>query len=122
MSERVRAMAGAGALSFPVVAVNDTPTKHLFDNRYGTGQNTIDGLLRATNVLLARAHGMGARVIVCEINAIKALEAVMDGHQVLPMAEAAAQGNVFVTATGMAGVIRLEHMRAMFDICPVDKL
>ncbi|HEU5100266.1 MAG TPA: adenosylhomocysteinase [Roseiflexaceae bacterium] len=130
---RVRAMAAGGALSFPVIAVNDTPTKHLFDNRYGTGQNTIDGLLRAANVLLAgatvvvagygwcgrgiaaRAHGMGARVIVCEINAIKALEAVMDGHQVLPMSEAAAIGDVFVTATGMAGVIRIEHMRAMKD-------
>ena len=100
-------MAAAGALTFPVIAVNDTPTKHLFDNRYGTGQNTIDGILRAANVLLAgstvvvvgygwcgrgiatRAHGMGARVIVCEINAIKALEAIMDGYRVLPMAEAA---------------------------------
>jgi adenosylhomocysteinase len=130
---RVRAMAATGALRFPVVAVNDTPTKHFFDNRYGTGQNTIDGILRATNTLLAgatvvvagygwcgrgiaaRAHGMGARVIVCEINAIKALEAIMDGHQVLPMAEAAAKGDVFVTATGMAGVIRLEHMLAMKD-------
>jgi adenosylhomocysteinase len=130
---RVRAMAAAGVLSFPVIAVNDTPTKHLFDNRYGTGQNTIDGILRATNTLLAgatmvvvgygwcgrgiatRAQGMGARVIVCEINAIKALEAVMDGHQVLPMTAAAATGDVFVTATGMAGVIRIEHMLAMKD-------
>jgi adenosylhomocysteinase len=130
---RVRAMANAGALRFPVVAVNDTPTKHLFDNRYGTGQNTIDGILRATNTLLAgatmvivgygwcgrgiatRAHGMGAQVIVCEINAIKALEAVMDGHRVMPMAEAAAKGDIFVTATGMAGVIRVEHMLAMKD-------
>src|SRR5215475_7294481 len=130
---RVRAMAAAGALRFPVVAVNDTPTKHFFDNRYGTGQNTIDGILRATNTLLAgatlvvvgygwcgrgiatRAHGMGARVIVCEVNAIRALEAVMDGHQVLPMAEAAARGDLFVTATGMAGVIRAEHMLAMKD-------
>jgi adenosylhomocysteinase len=130
---RVRAMAAAGALSFPVIAVNDTPTKHLFDNRYGTGQNTIDGILRATNMLLAgatvvvagygwcgrgiaaRMHGMGARVIVCEINAIRALEAVMDGHQVLPMAEAAARGDLFVTATGVAGVIRPEHMLAMKD-------
>jgi adenosylhomocysteinase len=116
---RVRAMAAAGALTFPVIAVNDTPTKHLFDNRYGTGQNTIDGILRAANVLLAgstvvvvgygwcgrgiaaRAHGMGARVIVCEINAIKALEAIMD--------------DIFVTATGMAGAIRIEHMQAMKD-------
>jgi len=130
---RVRAMAAAGVLSFPVIAVNDTPTKHLFDNRYGTGQNTIDGILRATNTLLAsatvvvvgygwcgrgiatRAHGMGARVIVCEINAIKALEAVMDGHQVLPMSEAATKGDLFITATGMAGVVRAEHMLAMKD-------
>jgi adenosylhomocysteinase len=130
---RVRAMAAAGDLRFPVVAVNDTPTKHFFDNRYGTGQNTIDGILRATNMLLAgatvvvvgygwcgrgiaaRAQGMGARVIVCEINAIKALEAIMDGHQVLPMAAAASQGDLFVTATGVAGVIRPEHMLAMKD-------
>jgi adenosylhomocysteinase len=130
---RVRAMAAAGALKFPVIAVNDTPTKHLFDNRYGTGQNTIDGVLRATNMLFAgatvvvagygwcgrgiatRVQGMGARVIVCEINAIKALEAVMDGHQVLPMAEAAKHGDLFITATGMAGVIRGEHMLAMKD-------
>ena len=130
---RVRAMAAAGDLRFPVVAVNDTPTKHLFDNRYGTGQNTIDGVLRATNMLLAgstvvvagygwcgrgiamRAHGMGARVIVCEVDAIKALEAFMDGHQVLPMAEAATKGDLFVSATGMAGVIRIEHMLAMKD-------
>jgi adenosylhomocysteinase len=130
---RVRAMAAAGALTFPVVAVNDTPTKHLFDNRYGTGQNTIDGILRAANVLLAgatvvvvgygwcgrgiatRANGMGARVIVCEINAIKALEAIMDGYQVMPMTAAASQGDIFVTATGMAGVIRIEHMLAMKD-------
>jgi adenosylhomocysteinase len=130
---RVRAMAAADELRFPVVAVNDTPTKQRFDNRYGTGQNTIDGILRATNALLAgstmvvvgygwcgrgiaaRAHGMGARVIVCEIDAIKALEAVMDGYQVLPMAEAAPLGDLFVTATGVAGVIRREHMLAMKD-------
>jgi adenosylhomocysteinase len=130
---RARAMAAAGELRFPVVAVNDTPTKHLFDNRYGTGQNTIDGILRATNALLAgatlvvagygwcgrgiamRARGMGARVIVCEIDATRALEAIMDGHRVLPMAEAAAQGDIFVTATGVAAVIRAEHMLAMKD-------
>jgi adenosylhomocysteinase len=130
---RVRAMAAANALSFPVIAVNDTPTKRMFDNRYGTGQNTIDGILRATNMLLAgativiagygwcgrgiaaRARGMGARVLVCEINAIKALEAILDGHQVLPMSEAAPQGDVFVTATGVAGVVRVEHMLAMKD-------
>jgi adenosylhomocysteinase len=130
---RVRAMAAAGDLRFPVIAVNDTPTKHFFDNRYGTGQNTIDGILRATNMLLAgstvvvagygwcgrgiamRFHGMGARVIVCEVNAIKALEAVMDGYTVLPMAEAAPLGDLFVTATGVAGVVRSEHMLAMKD-------
>lgn len=130
---RTRALAKDGLLRFPVIAVNDTPTKHYFDNRYGTGQNTIDGILRATNVLLAgatfvvagygwcgrgiamRARGMGARVIVCEIDAIKALEAVMDGMQVLPMAEAARLGDIFVTATGMAHVIRAEHMLSMKD-------
>jgi adenosylhomocysteinase len=113
---RARALAAEGLLRFPVIAVNDTPTKHFFDNRYGTGQNTIDGILRATNTLLAgatfvvagygwcgrgiatRARGMGARVIVCEVNAVKALEAVMDGFQVLPMVEAAPLGDIFVTA------------------------
>jgi adenosylhomocysteinase len=130
---RVKALAAETLLRFPVIAVNDTPTKRSFDNRYGTGQNTIDGILRATNVLLAgatfvvagygwcgrgiamRARGMGARVIVCEINATRALEAVMDGLQVLPMREAAALGDIFVTATGMAGVIRAEHFSAMKD-------
>src|SRR6266487_4404476 len=130
---RARALATEGLLRFPVVAVNDTPTKHFFDNRYGTGQNTIDGILRATNTLLAgavfvvagygwcgrgiamRARGMGARVIVCEVNAVKALEAIMDGLQVLPMAEAAPLGDIFVTATGIAGVIRAEHFLAMKD-------
>ena len=130
---RARALAKDGLLHFPVIAVNDTPTKHFFDNRYGTGQNTIDGILRATNTLLAgavfvvvgygwcgrgiamRARGMGARVIVCEINAVKALEAIMDGLQVLPMAEAAPLGDIFVSATGMAGVIRAEHFLAMKD-------
>ena len=130
---RVRALAGEGLLRFPVIAVNDTPTKRYFDNRYGTGQNTIDGILRATNVLLAgatfvvagygwcgrgiamRARGMGARVIVCEVDAVRALEAVMDGFQLLPMAEAARQGDIFVTATGVAGVIRPEHFQVMKD-------
>jgi adenosylhomocysteinase len=130
---RTRALARDRLLRFPVIAVNDTPTKHFFDNRYGTGQNTIDGILRATNAFLAgavfvvagygwcgrgiamRARGMGARVIVCEVNAVKALEAVMDGLQVLPMAEAAPLGDIFVTATGMAGVIRAEHFLAMKD-------
>jgi len=130
---RVRALAGEGRLRFPVIGLNDTPTKRMFDNRYGTGQNTLDGILRATNILLAgatfvvagygwcgrgiasRARGMGARVIVSEVNAIRALEAVMDGFEVLPMAEAAPLGDVFVTATGMAGVIRSEHFGAMKD-------
>jgi adenosylhomocysteinase len=130
---RVRALAGEGRLRFPVIGLNDTPTKRMFDNRYGTGQNTLDGILRATNILLAgstfvvagygwcgrgiasRARGMGARVIVSEVNATHALEAVMDGFEVLPMAEAAPQGDIFVTATGMAGVIRAEHFQTMKD-------
>lgn len=130
---RARAMAADNLLRFPVVVVNDTPTKRFFDNRYGTGQNTIDGILRATNTFLAgatfvvagygwcgrgiamRARGMGARVIVCEVNATRALEAVMDGLQVLPLTEAAPLGDIFVTATGMAGVIRHEHFLAMKD-------
>lgn len=130
---RAKALAAEKLLRFPVIVVNDTPTKRYFDNRYGTGQNTIDGILRATNTLLAgatfvvagygwcgrgiamRARGMGARVIVCEINATRALEAVMDGLQVLPMREAAPLGDIFVTATSMAGVIRAEHFTAMKD-------
>lgn len=130
---RARALAEQKLLRFPVVAVNDAPTKHFFDNRYGTGQNTIDGILRATNTLLAgatlvvagygwcgrgvaaRARGMGARVVVCEVNATRALEAVMDGFQVLPMLQAAAQGDIFVTVTGMAGVIRDKHFQRMKD-------
>ena len=130
---RAKALAADKLLRFPVVAVNDTPTKRFFDNRYGTGQNTIDGILRTTNTLLAgatfvvvgygwcgrgiamRARGMGSRVIVCEVNATRALEAVMDGFQVLPMLEAAPLGDIFVTATGMAGVIRAEHFLAMKD-------
>jgi adenosylhomocysteinase len=130
---RARALAADQALRFPVIAVNDTPTKHLFDNRYGTGQNTIDGILRATNTLLAgatfvvagygwcgrgiamRARGMGARVIICEIDATRALEAVMDGLQVMTMKNAAPLGDIFVTATGMANVIRSEHFLAMKD-------
>jgi adenosylhomocysteinase len=130
---RAKALATEKVLRFPVIAVNDTPTKRFFDNRYGTGQNTIDGILRATNVLLAgatfvvagygwcgrgiamRARGMGARVIVCEINATCALEAVMDGLQVLPMREAASLGDIFVTATDMAHVIRTEHFSVMKD-------
>jgi len=130
---RARALAADGQLQFPVVAVNDTPTKRFFDNRYGTGQNTIDGILRATNILLAgstfvvagygwcgrgiamRARGMGAHVIVCEINAVRALEAVMEGFQAMPMIDAAPLGDIFVTATGISGVIRPEHFLAMKD-------
>lgn len=130
---RVRAMDAEKRLRFPVIGLNDTPTKRMFDNRYGTGQNTLDGILRATNVLLAgstfvvagygwcgrgiatRARGMGARVIVSEVSAVHALEAVMDGFEVLPMAEAAPLGDIFVTATGMAGVLRTEHIAEMKD-------
>ncbi len=128
---RLRAMEKRGVLKFPVIAVNDARTKRLFDNRYGTGQSTIDGILRATGILLAgkrivvagygwcgrgiavRARGMGADVIVTEIDHVKALEAVMDGFTVKPMTEAAALGDVFVTATGNAKVVRKEHMRLM---------
>lgn len=128
---RIRNMARDGALRYPMYAVNDADTKHLFDNRYGTGQNTIDGILRATNALLAgsvfvvvgygwcgrgvtmRARGMGARVIVAEVDPIRALEALMDGNQVLPMAEAAAHGDIFVTVTGNRDAITMEHFAAM---------
>src|SRR3954466_16257047 len=130
---RLKALERHGALGFPIVAVNEAKTKHLFDNRYGTGQSTIDGIVRATNKLLAgskfvvagygwggrglatRAKGMGAHVIVTEVDALKALEAVMDGFEVLPMAQAAAVGDIFVTATGDKGVIRREHMELMKD-------
>ena len=130
---RLRAMSQDGVLRFPVIAVNDSLTKHLFDNRYGTGQSTLDGILRATNVLLAgsrfvvagygwcgrglanRARGAGARVIVTEIEPLKALEAVMDGFDIMPMEEAAAIGDIFVTVTGNTSVIREEHFRAMKD-------
>jgi adenosylhomocysteinase len=130
---RLRSMAARGVLKYPVIAVNDAKTKHLFDNRYGTGQSTIDGIIRATNRLLAgstfvvcgygwcgrgvamRAHGMGANVIVTEVDAIKALEAVMDGYRVLPMSEAAKVGDFFVTLTGNTDVIRSEHFQAMKD-------
>jgi adenosylhomocysteinase len=128
---RVRNMAADGALRYPMLSLNDADTKHLFDNRYGTGQNTIDGILRATNVLLAgsvlvvvgygwcgrgvarRAQGMGARVVVVEVDPVKALEAVMDGYQVLPTGEAAEVGDVFVTVTGNRDAITLEHMERM---------
>ncbi len=128
---RIRNMARDGALQYPMFAVNDADTKHLFDNRYGTGQNTIDGILRATNVLLAgsvfvvvgygwcgrgvamRARGMGACVIVAEVDPIRALEAVMDGYQVLPMDEAATLGNIFVTVTGNRDAITMQHFNVM---------
>jgi adenosylhomocysteinase len=130
---RLRAMERDGVLRFPVIAVNDSDTKHLFDNRYGTGQSTVDGILRATNVLLAgltvvvagygwcgrgvamRAHGHGARVVVCEVNPVRALEAAMDGFAVMPMADAAKIGDVFVTVTGDCKVIGPEHVRLMKD-------
>lgn len=128
---RLRAMAKDGVLQYPVIAINDAYTKHLFDNRYGTGQSTIDAIMRATNLLLAgrkfvvigygwcgrgvamRARGMGAHVIVCEVDPLKALEALMDGYQVMPLMEAAAIGDIFVTVTGNYHVIREEHFRVM---------
>ncbi len=130
---RLKAMAKEGALKFPVIAVNDAYTKHLFDNRYGTGQSTIDGILRATNRLLAgsnfvvagygwcgkgvamRAHGMGASVIVTEVDPLKALEARMDGFRVMPMIEAAKIGDFFVTVTGDINVIDRHHFKVMKD-------
>jgi len=130
---RLRAMAQEGALKIPVVAVNDAKTKNMFDNRYGTGQSTLDGIIRATDVLLAgknfvvagygwcgrglamRARGAGARVIVTEIDPVKALEAAMDGFEVLAMKEAAAVGDVFCTVTGNINVIRKEHFLVMKD-------
>ncbi len=130
---RLRAMAADGALNFPIIAVNDAMTKHLFDNRYGTGQSTIDGIIRATNVLLAgktfvvagygwcgrglasRARGMGANVIVTEIDPLPALEAVMDGFRVMPMAEAARLGDIFCTVTGDLNVLDRHHFEVMKD-------
>jgi adenosylhomocysteinase len=130
---RLRALERDGALGFPVIAVNDALTKHLFDNRYGTGQSTIDGIVRATNILLAgrtfvvagygwcgrgvasRAKGMGAHVIVTEVDPLRALEAVMDGFQVLPMEQAAQVGDIFVTATGDKSVVTGDHILAMKD-------
>ncbi len=130
---RLRSMQRDGVLKYPIVAVNDAQTKHLFDNRYGTGQSSIDGILRATNHLLAgstfvvagygncgrglaaRAAGMGARVIVTEVNPVRAMEAAMDGFRVLPMERAAAEGDCFVTVTGDIHVLRPEHFRVMKD-------
>ena len=130
---RLRAMFNDGVLSFPAMNVNDADTKHFFDNRYGTGQSTLDGIIRATNVLLAgktvvvagygwcgkgvalRARGMGANIIVTEIDPTKAIEAVMDGFRVMPMAEAAPQGDLFITVTGNKHIIRTEHFEVMKD-------
>jgi len=130
---RLRSMADKGVLRYPIVAVNDANTKHLFDNRYGTGQSTIDGIIRATNRLIAgsvfvvcgygwcgrgvamRARGMGARVVVTEVDPLRALEAVMDGYEVMPIAEAAKIGDFFCTLTGNIHVIRKEHFEMMKD-------
>ena len=130
---RLRSMAREGALRYPILAVNDAKTKHFFDNRYGTGQSTLDGILRATNKLVAgskfvvlgygwcgrgvatRARGMGAHVIVTEVDPLPALEAVMDGFEVMPAEQAAKVGDIFVTVTGNLNVIRMEHFRTMKD-------
>jgi len=130
---RLQAMAEHGALLFPVVAVNDSKTKHFFDNRYGTGQSTLDGILRATNFLYAgstvviagygwcgrgvatRAKGLGARVIVTEVDPVKAIEAIMDGFMVMPMSKAAPMGDLFITLTGDLNVLRMEHFKKMKD-------
>ena len=130
---RLRAMAADGVLAYPIVAVNDANTKHLFDNRYGTGQSTIDGIIRATNVLLAgrtvvvcgygmcgrgvasRARGLGSRVIVCEVDPLAALEAQMGGYEVMPLREAARMGDLFITVTGDTSVLRPEHFDVMKD-------
>ena len=130
---RLRALEANGALKIPIIAVNDAATKHLFDNRYGTGQSTIDGVIRATDVLLAgkrvvvagygwcgrgvasRARGMGAKVVVTEVDPVRALEASMDGFDVMPMKEAARVGDLFITLTGDMHVVRTEHLRAMKD-------
>ena len=130
---RLRSMAKEGVLKYPIIAVNDADTKHLFDNRYGTGQSTIDGILRATNILLAgsvfvvcgygwcgrgiamRARGMGAKVIVCEVDSLRALEASMDGYLVMPFIEASTLGDIFVTSTGDRSVIAGEHFERMKD-------
>ena len=130
---RLKAMAKDGALKFPVIAVNEAMTKHFFDNRYGTGQSTLDGIIRATNILLAgktivvvgygwcgrgvarRAKGMGAHVIVTEVDPVRALEALMDGFQVMPLVEAAAKADIFITVTGNLNVIDREHFAAMKD-------
>ncbi len=130
---RLKALEKEGKLLYPVYAVNDAMTKQMFDNRYGTGQSTIDGILRATNILFAgktvvvsgygwvgrgiasRARGMGARVIITEVDPVRALEAVMDGFEVLPMEAAASKGDIFITATGNRDVVRWEHIARMKD-------
>ncbi|HOP79004.1 MAG TPA: adenosylhomocysteinase [Armatimonadota bacterium] len=130
---RLRSMERDGVLKYPIVAVNDADTKHFFDNRYGTGQSTIDGIMRATNVLIAgrvfvvagygwcgkglamRAKGMGARVVVCEVDPLRGIEAVMDGFDVMPMAEAVKIGDIFCTVTGDIHVLRKEHFEMMKD-------
>jgi len=130
---RLKAMEKDGVLTFPAVAVNDSQTKHFFDNRYGTGQSTLDGVIRATNMLVAgktvvvvgygwcgkgaamRARGLGASVVVTEINPVKAIEAVMDGFQVMPISEAAKIGDLFITVTGNRHVINVEHFKSMKD-------
>ncbi|MBI4478555.1 MAG: adenosylhomocysteinase [Acidobacteria bacterium] len=130
---RLRSMAEEGVLKYPIIAVNDADTKHMFDNRYGTGQSTIDGILRATNVLIAglkvvvagygwcgrgiamRARGLGAHVIITEVDPTRALEAVMDGYQVMPMTDAAAIGDLFITVTGDKSVLAKEHFQKMKD-------
>ena len=130
---RLRSMAKAGMLKYPIVAVNEADTKHMFDNRYGTGQSTLDGITRATNVLWAgktvvvagygwcgrgvagRARGMGAQTVVTEVNAVRALEAVMDGHQVMPMEDAARLGDIFITVTGGMNALDAHHFQVMKD-------
>ncbi|MBL7084510.1 MAG: adenosylhomocysteinase [Candidatus Omnitrophica bacterium] len=130
---RLRSLEKSGLLLFPIIAVNDADTKHLFDNRYGTGQSTVDGIIRATNKLLAgtnfvvcgygwcgrgvamRAKGMGANVIICEVDPLRALEAVMDGYRVLPLRQAATNGDIFITVSGDTSVIRKEHFLLMKD-------
>ncbi len=126
-------MADNQVLGYPIIAVNDARTKHFFDNRYGTGQSTLDGILRSTNLLLAgltvvvcgygwcgkgvatRARGAGARVVVCEVDHLKALEALMDGYQVMPLVKAASIGDIFITVTGNKNVLRAEHFQRMKD-------
>ena len=130
---RLKVLSDQGKLKFPVISVNDSDTKHMFDNRYGTGQSTLDGIIRATNILIAgknfvivgygwcgrglasRAKGMGARTIICEVDPVRALEAIMDGHEIMPMDEASRIGNIFVTVTGGLHAVDEEHFNNMMD-------